>query len=52
MQADRNISNAMSYWIGGSSNNCCTREIPYSDYIPDDSGKSRNDLDLDFIMFH
>ena len=39
-QADRNISNARSYWIGGSTNICCLREISYSHYIPDDSGKS------------
>ena len=39
-EADKSINDTNSYWIGGSTNNCCLLEIPYSDYIPDDSGKS------------
>ena len=38
-EADRNISNAKSHWIGGSTNNCCVLDIDHSDYIPDNTGE-------------
>ena len=35
---DAGITQARSYWIGGSTNNSTFLEVEYSDYIPDDTG--------------